>query len=64
MRWFPVAFLANGISKSDTWRNQTDNPCVVSNKLLTDSAGAKNVLQRYISANKRDKIYMVNYVQT
>ena len=30
MKWFPVAFLINEVFKSETWRNRTDNPCVVS----------------------------------
>ena len=32
MRWFPVAIITNGIffDTHDTWRNGTDNPCVVS----------------------------------
>ena len=29
MRWFPVAFLTNGVYQCDTWRNRTENPCVV-----------------------------------
>ena len=38
MRWFTVAFLTNGVFKSDTWRNQTDNPLCCESTCLTTEA--------------------------